>query len=56
MTPVTIQSNKIVLNEIKRQLSATRAIVQKKQTNPLANPIVYLGYLLQLRFNRVERN
>ena len=37
MTAVTIQSNKIVSNEIK-DISATRATLQKK-TNFLANPI-----------------
>ena len=32
MTAVTIQSNKIVPNEVKRQLSATRAILWGKKT------------------------
>ena len=30
MTAVTVQSNKIVLNEVKRQLSTPGAIIQKK--------------------------
>ena len=30
LTIVTIQPNKVVLNEVKRQLGTTRAMVQKK--------------------------
>ena len=40
MTALTIQFNKIILNEVKRQLSATKAILQKKkQMKFLANPV-----------------
>ena len=38
MTAVTIQSNKIVLNEIKRQLSTTRAILWKKPNELFGQP------------------
>ena len=42
MTAVPIQSDKIVLNEVKRQLSTTRATAQKKKNviDFMANPII----------------
>ena len=39
MTAVTLHSTKIVSNEV-RQLSSTRAILQGKKMNFLANPIL----------------
>ena len=38
MTAVTIQSNKTVLNEVKRQLSTTRVILRKKLNKLLGQP------------------
>ena len=35
MTAATIQPNKIVLDDVKRQLSTTRAIVWKKTNEPV---------------------
>ena len=38
MTAVTIQSNKILSDEVKRQLSTTRTIIQEKTNELFGQP------------------
>ena len=38
MTAVTIQSNKILSDEVKRQLSTTRIIIQEKTNEHFGQP------------------
>ena len=40
MTTVTIESNKIVSNEV-RQLSASRTVLWKKMNEPFGQPNIY---------------
>ena len=42
MRAIRIQSNKIVLNEVKDNLSATRAILQKKLNELFGQPNIYI--------------
>ena len=46
MTPVTIQSNKIVSNEVKDNEVLLEPSYRKKQMNVLANPISLFGLFL----------
>ena len=46
MTPVTIQSNKIVSNEVKDNEVLLEPSYRKKQMNVLANPIPLFGLFL----------
>ena len=44
MTAVTIQSNKIVLNEVKRQLRTTKAIAYKKHNGIFVQPNKWVSF------------
>ena len=46
MTPVTIQSNKIVSNEVKDNEVLLEPSYRKKQMNVLANPVPLFGLFL----------
>ena len=50
MIAVTIQPNKIVSSEVKKQLSTTRDILWKKLNELLANPIVILPCSIIVKF------